>query len=106
MLYSLLLIERAEQLEIDLDQPEGILLVCRRMLEGWQGRFGEDLRKVVRSLDELVIELREIRNVFVSIQSSQQQSIALLLAGHLTSIVGILLDVSREYRLGFSAHLS
>lgn len=106
MLYSLLLIERAEQLEIDLDQPEGILLVCRRMLEGWQERFGDDLRKVARSLDELEIELREIRNVFVSIQGSQQESIAFLLAGYVTSIDGILLEVNHAYSLVCAASLT
>ncbi len=105
MLYSLILDERAEQFEIDLNQPEGILLVCRRMLEGWQERLRDDLRKVARSLDELEIELREIKNVFIGIQSSQQ-SIAFLLAGYVTSIDGILLEVNNAYSLVCAASMT
>ena len=105
MQYSPILVERAEQFGIDLMQPEGILLVCRRMLEGWQERFGDDLRKVARSLDELEAELREIRKFFTGIENSQV-AFTFLMAGYVTSIDGILMEVNAAYSLVCAASMT
>jgi hypothetical protein len=105
MPYSPVLIERAKHFKIDLNRPEGILLVCRSMLEGWWVRFSDDLRKVTRSLDELEIELREIKNALVTIQISQMAN-PFLAAKYITSIDGILLEINEAYSLVCAASMT
>jgi hypothetical protein len=96
MVYSSFIIEKAQELVIDLSEPAGILLVCKRLLEKLWWQLGGDLRVVIADIDGLEGDLREVKNVFSSIQRTTMP-VAFIDQGYITSIEIIVQGINRAY---------
>ena len=98
MAYSNILVQKAQQFRIDINEPSGLgeLLVCKRMLVGLSDLLRTDLRKAVKKINMLESELREVKNV-LSDMSYSPKVVALIGAGYITSIERILISVNEAY---------
>lgn len=102
MAYSSAFLQRARELAIQVNGPEDALLVCKCMLENVSWTLTADLRKVIKNIDGLESELREVR---MALNEMRLPSIASLLIanGSVSSINAILDDVKDAYSYIYAA---